>query len=248
MYRGGPPGRLSALLLDHSNQIGSGSADDHWSWMDRRPITKKDANKFLLEAMIDFHWKTEIAYRRAREFAEVELGDPPDLWQRIVDIPLLEWQSRKGNRSLHSTSQRHLKIRKMAQTLVDVYGGDALRLWADRSPENTLGRLLELGLGPQLSRMTVGALLDEEQVDGAGDVKPDIHLKRVLGRALEGHEFTEVEVIHATRVMRPTDRWPLDWPTWHIGRNWCHKNGPDCAECPIQSVCAYRYDHSDKAV
>jgi endonuclease III len=228
--------RVAALITEYGSILESTSGEAHWQWMDRRPIPKKDANKFLLLAMIDFQWKTETASRKAQDFAEVELGDPDDLWERILRISKSRWASRVGHRSLHRTSTRHAKVRTMARTMVSQYGGDARRLWADRSPGNTLDRLEALGLGPQLSRMTVGALLDEEQLDGGGDVKPDVHLRRVLGRVLAGREFSPEEVISATRAMRPDDRWPLDWPTWHIGHTWCHKHRPDC---PLRIDCLY---------
>lgn len=240
MTDGGSPVRLESLLLGHATGMAAGLGDDHWAWLDRRPIPMKDANKFLLVSMIDFRWKSETAYRKAREFAEVELRDPDDLWAMIAKIPKAVWSSRTGDRSLHSTSRRHLKVREIAERLISEYDGDARRLWADRSPPQTLSRLQDLGLGPQVSRMVVGALLDEEQVEGTGDVKPDVHLKRVLGRALEGREFTEVEVLAATRAMRPSDPWALDWPSWHIGHNWCYASGPHCAECPLTSECRYR--------
>lgn len=232
-------GNVATLLQEHASRLSSASKEDHWQWMDRHPISKRDANKFLLLSMIDFHWKSESASRRAREFAEIELGDPDDLWKAIVEIPSPEWNRRNGSRSLHSTSRRHAKVRHMAETLLSEYDGDARRLWGDRSASGTLQRLETLGLGPQLSRMTVGALLDEEEIDGSGDVKPDLHLKRVLGRTLDGREFSEREVLVATRSMAPTNPWSLDWPSWHIGRTWCHSTAPRCEPCPLNRECAY---------
>lgn len=240
MKSGGSRARLESLLLEHAEGLTLASGDDHWVWMDQRPISKKDANKFLLVSMVDFHWKSEIAYRKAREFAELELGDPEELWTTIAKIPISDWSARTGARSLHSTSKRHLKVREMAERLVSEYEGDSRLLWEDRSPQQTLTRLQDLGLGPQLSRMVVGALLDEEQVDGTGDVKPDVHLKRVLGRVLEGREFSEEEVLAITRAMRPSDPWSLDWPSWHIGHNWCYASSPLCAKCPLASECRFR--------
>jgi endonuclease III len=243
MSTGDAPGRLECLLDEHAKRIAASSGEDHWQWMDRRPISRKDANKFLLLSMIDFWWKSETAHRRAREFAEVELADPDELWQAVARIPIETWRARTGDRSLHSTARRHLKVREIAEKLLSEYDGDARKLWADRSAQQTLTRLEDLGLGPQLSRMTVGALLDEEEIDGTGDVKADVHLKRVLGRALAGREFTEDEVLAATRAMRPSDPWSLDWPSWHIGRNWCHRTAPLCEQCPLSSECRFRLAH-----
>ncbi len=246
MSAGGSPERLTTLLLEHADRINGGPGGGHWGWMDLRPIPKKNANKFLLQSMIDYRWKTETAHRKASEFAEIELGDPEELWETIVRIPESTWAGRSGDRKLHCTSNRHLKIRVMAGTLVSEYDGDATQLWADRLPLQTLARLNDLGLGPQLSRMTVGALIDEEQIDGTGDVKPDIHLRRVLGRALEGRVFSEDEVLIVTRAMRPADCWSLDWPSWHMGRNWCRATIPLCEGCPLQSECRFRSERCDR--
>ena len=43
-----------------------------------------------------------------------------------------------------------------------------------------------MGVGPQLSRMTAGALHDTKQIVGPGELKADIHVRRVLGRVFTG--------------------------------------------------------------
>ena len=232
--------KLSATLLAFADELDRKSPENHWPWLEKRPIPVKDANKFLLLSMVDYRQRGTTPFTKVRDFTEKELGDPDLLWEAILRIPEVDWNSRTGPRSLHSTGTRHRKIRVMAQRLRDKYAGDATALWADRSPSNSLARLEELGLGPQVSRMVIGALVDEEQVDGSADVKADTHLKRVIGRILVGREFSEEEVTTATRLMSPSNPWWLDWPTWYIGNKWCLKRVPLCDQCRVNALCVFR--------
>ena len=66
-------------------------------------------------------------------------------------------------------------------------------------PPLTLVHLWALGAGDQISRMIAGALRDCGQIKGgSGDVKADLHLRRVLGRAVYGEEISGAD---ATKVI-----------------------------------------------
>ena len=55
-----------------------------------------------------------------------------------------------------------------------------------KPPDEILNRLEWMRVGPQISRMIVGALYDTKQISEAGDLKADIHVRRVLGRVFAG--------------------------------------------------------------
>ena len=48
---------------------------------------KRSANKFLLGCIIDYQMRVGRVWENARRFAEDDLGDPRDLWDKIVEIP-----------------------------------------------------------------------------------------------------------------------------------------------------------------
>lgn len=231
-------------LLALRAELDGKNPDSHWEWMDIKPVSLKAGNKFLLLKMVDFRQRGSTPTRKVREFAEGELGDPDDLWGAIVAIPQEIWDARTGPASLHSTGVRHRKIRVMATRMREQYDGDARTLWADKSPERTLDRLEKLGLGRWTSMMTVGALYDEDELPRALDVKADVHVRRVFGRAVSGSEYAPDEVVAATERMLPDTKWSLDAPAWHVGHTYCHRTAPDCGSCPLFACCIYRESNS----
>ncbi len=115
-----------------------------------------------------------------------------------------------------------------------------------------LDNLHKLRVGPQLSRMIVGALLDTEKIqlkkddegtaDVTADVKVDIHVRRVLGRILEGKEYEnsdESTVLEKTRGMYPQCPWRLDQPLFTLGKKLCKSSNPRCSECYMRKYCRY---------
>jgi endonuclease III len=214
--------------------------EDHWPFFGKKPLSKRAANKFLLGCLIDFQWPYQVAWERARRFSDLELGNPPDLWSRILRIPRLRWNARRGSRSLHRFGHRHRKVREVARTLQTHYGGDARNLWKGRTPIEVLNVLEEeIGSGPQVARMTVGALLDEQQIKGASQLKADIHVRRTLGRSFLGQPTDEVNASRLSRLLDHTNPWRFDYLLWKIGHEYCKSTSPLCGGCPLVAVCLY---------
>ena len=143
---------------------------------------KRTANKFLLGCSLDYQMKADVVWENARRLAEDDLGDPRDLWRAILAIPRWNTQSVRRRYNLHRFPAAHARVRKIAQQVIQRYGGDARNIWRGQSPCEIQRRLEQIGVGPQLSRMTAGILSDERQIVGAGELKADIHVRRVLGR------------------------------------------------------------------
>lgn len=124
--------------------------------------------------------------------------------------------------------------------MVEKYDGDARHIWSDRAAAGSvLDRLLDLGAGVQISRMIVRALKDVGVVVGASDVKADIHVRRVLGRSVEGTEITVDKAHEIARQMHPLDPSELDWPLLNVGKMWCRKTSPRCGECYLKALCIW---------
>ena len=90
-------------------------------------------------------------------------------------------------------SRGHERVGRIARDIVDLFDGDARKIWKSRSPLVVLKLLLCMRVGTKISWMIVGALHDAGQIDGAGDLAPDIHIRRVLGRVFTGN-------VHSTRL------------------------------------------------
>ncbi|HXH05979.1 MAG TPA: hypothetical protein VNI83_05240 [Vicinamibacterales bacterium] len=222
-----------------------GPGDGHWPWLQEddgtiiRPLSKRCANKFILGCIIDYQKPADQAWRDAARLADDELGDPPDLWGTIGKLSHAQWQSRRARYLwLHRFPAAHERVWRIARAISEGWQGDARRIWRGQAPEEVKRRFMELRLGAQLSRMAVGALIDTRHIHGIGDVKADLHVRRVLGRLLRGVELSAEAATRITRAMYPKNPWRLDSALYSHGKNICTAQ-PFCEECPLSRACAF---------
>ena len=93
--------------------------------------------------------------------------------------------------------------------------------------------------------MVVGALRDCGQLTGAtSDVKGDVYVRRVLGRAVLGETTDPETAVRLAGQLHPTDPWQLDAQLWRVGKDYCRTNVPNCSQCYLAPHCAYALRHS----
>lgn len=220
-----------------------GEDPEFWVWLKpNQPASMKDANKFLLASILDYQIHADTAWGNAKRLSEDVLRDPDKLWHRITSVTLSEWVSKRKEYSLHRFPKGHERVWTIGNRIVQQYYGDARKIWDNQSIDATLYRLNDLRVGEQISRMVVGALIDTGHLKGKGDVKVDVHVRRVLGRAVQGREIPLQEtgrVIDLTREMHPDNPWLLDRPLFLLGKQSCEAKKPKCISCFLQSVCTY---------
>ena len=180
------------------------------SRLNGRPADKRSANKFLLGCILDYQMKVGVVWESARRFAEDDLEDPRDLWREIIAIPRLNTPAVRRRYTLHRFPAAHARVQRIGRQIVSRYAGDARNIWKNQSPCVTQERLEQMGVGPQLSRMTAGALHDSKQIVGAGELKADIHVRRVLGRVFTGDMFSAATALSIANEMMPRGSWKLD--------------------------------------
>lgn len=221
----------------------------HWPWLEQGvEPSKKDANKFFLFAVLDYQMVSETVEENATRFAN-DVSDPEDLWNQIAAFDEREWKSpaTKTKYALHRFPAGHNRLWDIANDLVSRYGGDARQIWRSQTPKVVLDRLHSIGrgkdgVGPELSRMIVGALLDTSQIEGEGDVKADVNVMRALGRAWRGSPYKgkeTSEVTNLTRKMYPSNPWLLDQPLFSLGKTACADKKPACHTCFLRTDCSY---------
>ena len=239
------PKRVGKLLLDarRGEQVSFPFLSD----LNGRKAGKKSANKFMLCCILDYHARASDVIENATRFAEKDLGDPRHLWNRIVKIR--DWNSddvKDEYAPLHPRfrNRGHERVGRIAWDIVDRYGGDARKIWKSQSPKVVLRRLLDMRVGPKISRMIVGALHDAGQIDGAGDLAPDIHVRRVLGRVFTGGIVSPDKALEIAREIEPRSSWKLDSPLWLLGKSKCRPRIPLCGDCYLNDEC--RYAMSDR--
>lgn len=216
-----------------------------WPWLvpaTGRRLDKKSANKFFLGAVLDIQWSADYSWGNTKWFAEEYLGDPENLWHRISEFTENEWSELREKVILHRYAKTQTKIHRLARAVVRDYEGDVRRIWEDKSYHETLLALERLISGPATARMIAGALLDRKYIaDAAGDMKPDLHVRRVLGRIAVGKEFAESEVHVWGRKIKPENPWLLDRSLYDLGRTVCKATSPACVDCYVgkHGLCVY---------
>jgi hypothetical protein len=205
------------------------------------PWSKKAANRFLLCCLLDYQWPSEKCWDNGYRLIDEILGDPDDVWKAITSISSLEWRSRHQIYKLHRFPAAHDRLHRIGELISARYAGDARRIWEGRSAQMTLKMLWDLGAGKQIGRMIVGALRDCGQLKAeASDVKGDIYVCRVLGRALLGKQVDAATAVQLARKLHPPDPWLLDAPLWNLGKTRCHASNPDCPGCYLAPHCSHR--------
>lgn len=134
-------------------------------------------------------------------------------------------------------------LRDLALLVMKEGNGDASKLWSHNSALRFQRLFSQVhGVGPGIGAMA--AILVErfwkvEFTDRAFmDVKPDVHVQRVMFRLGLIPEQTEAQALQRARELMPICPGDIDSPLWHIGRTWCFASKPDCVACPVSDVCA----------
>ncbi len=240
--------RITELLLKNYKEN-----ENFWPGLPKgETLSKKEANKFMLGAILDYQIPAQKAWGNACRLAEDVFDDPDDLWEGITAISQSRWNDKFKKYSLHRFPKAHERVWRIGKEIVEKYDGDARVIWKKHSPYTVLHRLNELRVGKQISRMVVGALLDTEQIqanedeEGRVDVKVDIHVRRVLGRLLRGKGYDCGEssaALQKTRAMYPKYPWRLDRPLYELGKSICISSNPKCRECYLRKDCEYHYEN-----
>lgn len=236
--------RIRNLLLKHRSNIAN---EYEFPWLDEKPLSMTNANKFLLGAIIDYQIPANVAWKNAEELARL-LG-PGNIWQTIVNIPEEKWLClRKDDggyfhRWWEAKNERSIakRIRRIATNIIHKFSGDARNIWKDKIASEVYETLrndvkVNLSNSDATINMIVLALLTYGQIKGTGNVKADLHVRKVLSRVF-GKEVGPNLAIELTRAILPINPWQLDLALYDIGKKYCDPHYPICSECPLASEC-----------
>ena len=143
--------------------------EDEWPWLtelEGRPASKKNANKFMLGALMNYWMKPEVSWNNAETLAEDILEDPDDLWDILADKSDADIKALfTGPPALH----RFLKmipemVREVAINVVKEYDGDSRKIWEDQDVSDILQRLHAVGVKKQTSALILWALRESGQI------------------------------------------------------------------------------------
>lgn len=228
--------RVATILGRRRNNEG------YWPWLQNADgrilnrLSKKRANKFVLGCIIDYQIQAGEAWNRAGKLAEEIFEDPEDLWAVIARVPKSKWDT--DYKWLHRFPRARERVWRIGGMILNDYDGDARLIWRGQAASEVKERFERLRLGTQLTRMAVGALLDTRQIRGTGDLKADLHVRRVLGRIFVGDSLSQYDATRISRDMCASNPWRLDSALFWHGKSVC-KATPLCSDCDLRRLCMY---------
>jgi len=175
--------------------------------------------------------------------------------RRIAKTPIAEL--RKAIKGINPGEALHRYIQKLpgwlkkaAAILVKEYGGDASNIWRNcRTAGEVIERLDEFpGIGKKKAHMAAW-LLHEDKHEflhwSEINIPVDVHVKRVWKRTGLATDLSVVGIMRTAIDLKPDYPGELGYPTWTIGRGWCHASRADCrgerredkGACPLLNVC-----------
>ena len=196
---------------------------------------------FILAVALDRGTRAEIIWTIPYWIRE-ELGhlDPARLAQ-MTSEQILEVLSRipRKPRYMRDAPQTILEV---ARLVSNQFAGNADLIWRDRTAQEVKRDLRSIhGVGEGIASMAVILLQRCRNVrfpDWSNmDVKPDVHVQRVLYRLAVAPGMSEGEALRAAANLNPEYPGALDPSLWVIGRRWCKDNAPFCSDCIMNDLC-----------
>ncbi len=220
-------------------------SESEWAWISEKTpdtISRRDANKFLTGCILEYQAGNLDVWDNAAYFIEEVLGDPETLWSVIASCSREEWESQFYEYNLHRDPLVHSRLWMVANRMTRLYAGDARQIWEGygNAPQEVLRRLLLLKIPGSTANLVIGALKDEQYLNGVLDIVADVVDSRVIGRVICGiaGSLTAHEAVSLARLAAPRDPWNLDRPLYVLGMSTCSP-GPRCRPCPLRNNCVY---------
>lgn len=139
---------------------------------------------------------------------------------------------------------------KAVQRIVNEYGGDASKIWADTPPSRLVVlRFLEFdGIGLKIATMAANLLSRDYGIPlrdlTAVDISPDVHVKRIMYRLGLVECGGDWQKIDSSTIIRKAALLHIDFPGifdllfWDIGKKGiCENNKCHAERCPFGEFC-----------
>lgn len=213
------------------------------------PALEEDAAKliadnnfaFILAVALDRGTKTEIIWT-IPFWIKNQLGHlNPEQLSQMTTEQLADVLERLPKR-LRYTKDAPQTVIELARIVTRECGGDAELIWRGRKAQEVKDFLKRIhGIGEGIASMAVILLNRCRGIRfpdlGAMNVKPDVHVQRVLFRLGIASIMSEKEALSAAVRLNPDYPGALDSPLWVIGRKWCRETSPDCVNCEMNRIC-----------
>ena len=212
-------------------------------------LVRQDPFAFLLAVMFDQGIPAERAWS-APHLLKERLGH--------LDPRRMSFEGERLAQAIRQTPALHRYVNTLAVWIVAAakqvlseYDGEAGTIWGDKPTAKDLQRRLEAfdGIGQKKAAMAVEILERDlrvplKRLEGS-DIAFDVHVRRVFLRTGLAERDEVNHMVEVARALYPPRPGELDYPTWHVGRTWCHPEDPDCGHCALGAVCPRLIDRAD---
>ena len=218
-------------------------------------VSDKEANKLVID-LINFPHAFVLACSMDRQItAERAWSIPYKIKnilgdfsiQKLSSISLDEYKKIFNENKLHRFNDEMATIfYKAVKKIVDLYYGDASKIWSDKpSSATVVSRFLEFyGMGIKISTMATNILARDFKISLSDyysiDVSPDVHIKRVFKRMglIEKEDMQNIDkIIYKARSINPEFPGIVDLTCWELGRSTCRPTNPNCKKCIFKKQC-----------
>ena len=201
----------------------------------------------LMDVQIDFEEAWIIPYKIYKDLGHFDI-------YKLKDKGLNYYKDFFNKNKLHRFNNKKSEAFYDAiERIIKYYSGDASKIWENKpSSFLVVARFLEFkGCGQKVSSMATNILANQFKIEMSDyssiDISADVHVIRVMYRLefIEFERYNQLEnekkkllVIHKARELNPKFPGKIDFVCWKLGKDYCHKNNPDCDKCYMNKVCA----------
>jgi endonuclease III len=191
----------------------------------------------------------EIPEKIAKIFGGYEFdrftGKPEEWW-----INFFQEHDQFGHRLGKSIAIAYSRAIKQIQ---EEYESNVCNIWNDSPSAKILTeRLTQFnGIGQKIANMAVIILVRDYKVNLGNyddlEIAVDVNVMKVFcrmglvsvssNRIDKADNKTIQNFIDAAKQIYPKAPWKLDLLAWWMGKNYCHKTNPACADCLLSTIC-----------
>lgn len=206
-------------------------------------LISEDDYAFAIAATLDRGIKAEVAwtipyYLKSRlghlEPAKIHAMTTGEISGHLDALP----------RKLRYRRDAPRTVKELTALIMNECEGDASGLWRSGRAGPIKRTFMSVhGVGEGIASMILLLLerrlgVEFSDLDHATmDVKPDVHVVRVLYRLGMSKALTEAAALSATRLANPAYPGALDAALWTLGRGTCSASAPACECCRMNELC-----------
>jgi len=234
-------------MLEYKSDVNIKESEEFTGDLDKNEFLFSNPTAFFFGVIFDQQVKAEKAWEA-----------PYELKQRLGHIDVEKIAQMQGEElekvfreglCLHRFPGKTAKwIVNASKKIVEEYDGKTKNIWKDvQRPNDLFLRLNDFkGIGQKKGSMAQNILINRMDIEVVNkenmDISYDIHIRRVFLRTGLVNQDNKKDILEIARKLSQDYPGKLDFPAWHIGKNYCRPSQPNCKNCPLEENCEKNTD------